>query len=57
MNNKQVGIKEQIKAAVSKTEVEILLRTARNFKYIHPSTLRKCEKEANIRIAKLGAVK
>jgi hypothetical protein len=49
-----VGIKQQIQVADSISKIESLLAKVRGFSRAHPSTVRKCEREAKKRIAFLN---
>ena len=53
----KVGIKQKIQSAISRKEIETLLATVRNYSHAHPSTVRKCEREAEKRFAQLNAEK
>lgn len=54
MNDTQkVGIKQRIQQAKSLKEIDALLAKAKAFTKAHPSTLRKCEREAIKRAAEL----
>lgn len=51
----KVGIKQQIQAATSESQIIGLLNTIRGYRLAHPSTIRKCEREATKRIEFLRA--
>jgi len=54
MNDTQtVGIKQQIQQAKSLKEIDQLLAKAKAFTKAHPSTIRKCEREAIKRAGEL----
>lgn len=56
-DNNKVGIKQQIQAATSQHQITSLLAKIRGYRHAHPSTIRKCEKAAIIRLEQLNAQK
>lgn len=50
----KIGIKQQILAVTSENEAIRLLNEVKGYKFAHPSTVRKCDKAAKVRISQLN---